>query len=84
MIEPANKTKRGSVMVWAAFGGPYERSDLIVMQRDEESKRNGYSAWSYLLVLEEAIPTIYEPPMVFMQDNAPIHTARAVKDWFCR
>ena len=51
------------------------------MERDEESKRNGYSAQSCLRVLEEALLTIYEPPVKFMQDNALIHTAKIVKEW---
>ena len=52
------------------------------MERDEESKRGGYSANSYIQVLDAQIPTIYEPGMIFMQDNAPIHTAGKVKAWF--
>jgi hypothetical protein len=49
------------------------------MERDEESKRGGYSANSYIQVLDAQIPTIYEPGMIFMQDNTPIHTAGKVK-----
>ena len=52
------------------------------MQRDEAAKRKGYSANSYLEVLDEHIPTLYEPGLLFMQDNAPIHTARKIKAWF--
>ena len=33
-------------------------------------------------VLEENIPIIYEPGLLFIQDNAPIHTARKVRKWF--
>lgn len=28
------------------------------------------------------IPTIWEPSLVFMQDNAPIYLSKMVKDWF--
>ena len=52
------------------------------MQRDETSRRQGYTASSYLKVLKEAIPTLWEPDLTFMQDNAPIHTARVVTEWF--
>ena len=68
-------------MVWGAIwvGGC---SDIVIMERDEESKRGGYSANSYIRVLDAQIPTIYEPGMIFIQDNSPIHTAGKVKQWF--
>ena len=52
------------------------------MTRDPVAPRGGYSANSYVEVLEENMPTIYEPGLLFMQDNAPIHTARKVREWF--
>jgi transposase len=52
------------------------------MERDPKSKRNGYSSRSYRTVLEENLPQIYEPGMVYLQDNAPIHTAHIIRDWF--
>jgi DDE superfamily endonuclease len=80
MIQPEKTRKDISIMVWGAIwlGG---RSDLIVMQRDEESPRGGYSANSYIKVLEEAMPTMFEPGLTFMRDNARIHTAKKVTDW---
>lgn len=45
------------------------------MRRDEESRARGYTAASYLGVLEDQILTIWEPGLVFMQDNARVHTA---------
>lgn len=63
-------------MIW--HGG---RSDLLVMMRDPEAKRNGYSSWSYREVLEEGLLPWYEPGDVFQQDNAPIHNVGATKDW---
>jgi DDE superfamily endonuclease len=70
-----------SIMVWVAIwlGG---RSDLVVMTRDEEAKRNGYSANSYINVLDETIERCWQPGITFMQDNAPIHTAKKVSKWF--
>jgi transposase len=44
--------------------------------------RGGYSANSYLEILDDQLPQIYEPGMTFMQDNASIHTAKRVKAWF--
>lgn len=68
-------------MVWGAFYGS-ERTGLHRMVRNKETKKKGYSANSYLEVLDEYIPTIYEPGLLFMQDNAPIHTAYKVAAWF--
>jgi hypothetical protein len=67
-----------SVMVWSAIWVG-ERSDIVIMDRDEESKRGGYSANSYIQVLDAQILTIYKPEIIFMQDNAPIHTTGKVK-----
>ena len=52
------------------------------MNRDEASPKKGYSSRSYVEVLKDQLPTIYSPGMIFMQDNALIHTAQLIKDWF--
>jgi len=51
------------------------------MERDAAAKRGGYSAASYINVIKEALPTIWEPGLIYMQDNASIHTARVVRQW---
>lgn len=68
-------------MIWGAIwiGG---RSDLIFMERDEAAPRQGYSAKSYIQVLDDQIERIYQPGMIFQQDNAGIHTAGEVQEWF--
>jgi len=70
-----------SIMVWGMVwkGG---RSPLVIMERDIEAARNGYSANSYIWALEEGLLSTYRPGYPFQQDNASIHTARKVKDWF--
>jgi hypothetical protein len=67
-------------MIWGAIwvGG---RSDIVFMERDPKSPRKGYSGWSYLQVLKEQIPRIYQPGMTWQQDNAPIHTCEEVIAW---
>ncbi|CEL11785.1 hypothetical protein ASPCAL14881 [Aspergillus calidoustus] len=67
-------------MVWASIWGG-NRSDIVIMEADENSKRQGYSRFSYLKMLQEQLPTIWEPGLLFMQDNASIHTATVVKKW---
>jgi hypothetical protein len=55
------------------------------MDRDFESLKHRYSANSYLEVLEAEVAPIYttlDLGYVFIQDNASIHTAHKVKDWF--
>jgi len=79
MIQPVKKGKDVSVMVWGAFRGS-DQSNLVRLARDSDAKRNGYTAASYMDVLDEELPTIFEPGLLFMQDNAPIHTAKAVRE----
>ena len=52
------------------------------MGRDFESKKHEYSAKSYIEVLDARVREYYTNDLVFMQDNASIHTAQTVKDWF--
>jgi transposase len=81
MVQTYRKSTDISIMVWGAtwYDG---RSDLVIMERDEESRGGGYSANSYLQVLEQEIPKCFEPGRIFMQDNASIHTAKKVTQWF--
>jgi hypothetical protein len=64
-------------MIWAAIW-VRERSDITFMQRDPHSKKEGYSAASYVTVLNDQLPRCWEPGIVFMQDNALIHRAGVV------
>jgi len=85
MVSTHKKGKDICLMVWAAIWWKYgkvHKSDLVILGRDWESKKMGYTANSYLDVLDDQLPRIYEPGLIFMQDNAPIHTAKKVKDWF--
>ncbi len=75
------KGKDLRVIVWAAFWGFGNRTPLYIMDRDFESKKNGYSANSYIEVLDAHVQYM-DDDLCFMQDNASIHTAQKVKDWF--
>ena len=81
MIQPTQKGKDISIMVWAAFWGGGS-SDLYPLERDYELKKHGYSANSYIDVLDQNLTQFYEPGLIFMQDNASIHTAHKVRRWF--
>jgi hypothetical protein len=80
-IQPYKKGKGLSLMVWGAFGGG-QRSELVLMPGDPDSKRGGVTSVVYLEVLEDILPTLWEPGLEFMQDNAKIHTAKVIKTWF--
>jgi hypothetical protein len=80
-VFPLNKGKQASVMIWGMIGASINRSEVVIMDRDPESRRNGVSALSYLWTLEEHLMPLYNG-QVFQQDNAPIHTAQMVKQWF--
>jgi hypothetical protein len=43
---------------------------------DDAAAANGYTANSYISVLEEGLQRSWQPGMKFIQDNAPIHTAK--------
>ncbi len=67
-------------MFWAAFGHG-ARTDLVAMEGDPESARGGVTARRYVNVLEEHLQSVMNADSIFMHDNAPIHTARLVKNW---
>ena len=53
------------------------------MDRDFESKKYGYSANSYIEVLDAEVKLafdIFDPGYLFIQDNASIYTAHKVRN----
>lgn len=56
-------------------------SELILCDGDPESKRGGVTARVYKEILEEELPKLIEPHVIFMQDNASIHTSRLLREW---
>lgn len=55
-----------------------------MMKRDPDQARRGYSAWSYQEALREGLLGNYHQGELFMQDNAPIHTAHSTADFLAR
>ena len=58
------------------------RTDLVVMHGDPDAPRGGVTARRYIEVLDEYLPTVLDWDSIFMHDNASIHTARTVVQWF--
>ncbi len=67
-------------MFWVGSSQEFGRTDLVVIEDDLDVAKRGVNAKSYLKVLQEHLPTILGNGF-FMQDNAPIHTAKVVKQW---
>lgn len=66
MIQPYKKGKGISIIIWGAFYGRGEQSGLLWLGRDPDAKRNGYTAASYVGVLNEELSTLFEPGLLFM------------------
>jgi transposase len=81
-VQAYKKGKQLRVMVWACFWGNSQKTPLYIIDRDFESKKQGYSAASYISGLEDNLPFYNQDGLIFMQDNAPIHTATKVREWF--
>jgi len=68
-------------MIWALIKGTgttAKCSELIIIECNPKSKRNGYSAVSYMEALDKGLLLICNSEL-FMQDNASVHTAHAVR-----
>ena len=79
-VQTYNKGHDISIMVWGAIwiGG---RSDLDIMTRSQGGQ-GGFDRYSYIETLERTHGSWLDPARIFMQDNAPIHTAKVVASWF--
>jgi transposase len=53
----------------------------VIMERDPNAPRHGYTAWSYCRALKKGLLRNYHAGDLFQQDNAPIHTARVTMDF---
>jgi len=84
MIALYAKGKQASVMVWAGFSGLMGTTDLVIMERDKESPKGGYSAASYIKTLTAGLLSYFDSGLEFMHDNAPIHTARLTTAWLLK
>jgi transposase len=85
MISALPTSRKPAQMVWGAIWlderGRPRRSKLVIMERDPDAPRCGYSSQSYIETLQEGLLPHYRRSQVFMQDNARIHTSRATRAW---
>jgi transposase len=63
------------------FGFGY-KSDLVVMEGDQNIKRGGIIAKVYLEILAKYLPIILEYNSIFIQDNASIYKVYKVTEFF--
>lgn len=85
MFQEKDKPKGLTQMVWACFwvtpNSRVSRSPLIIMERDPNAKRNGYTSSLYTETLERGLLSHYRPRQIFQQDNVLIHNANYIKEW---
>ena len=83
MITQVTTGKIKSQMVWGAIWlderGHGRRSPLVIMERDTDAAGSGYTSQSYIQALRKGLLPSYRTSQLFVQDNARIHTSRAVR-----
>jgi transposase len=82
MISEHGTSRKPAQMVWASIWlderGRARRSNLVIMERDSDAPRGGYSAQSHIEALTKGLLPHYRRSQLFMQDGAGIHRSRAV------
>jgi transposase len=85
MISEISTSRKPAQMVWASVWlderGRPRRSKLIIMQRDFNAPKGGYSTQRYIETLKQGLLPYWRRSQLFMQDNARIHTSRAARAW---
>jgi transposase len=86
MLDPTGTSKKPAQMVWACVWfderGHPRRSKLVIMERDPDAKKRGYSAKSHMEALKKGLLPHYRRSQLFMQDNAGIYRSRTVAAFF--
>jgi transposase len=82
MITEVSTSGKPSQMVWASIWldkhGRLQRSNLVIMERNSDAPRGGYSAQSYMQALKEGLLPRWHCSQLFMHDNAGIQRSCTV------
>jgi hypothetical protein len=85
MIFEVGTSRKPAQMVWASIWVDERecarKSDLVIMDRDFNTPKHGYSSQSYLKALRKGLLPYWRHTQLFMQDNARIHTSRVVRQF---
>jgi hypothetical protein len=65
MVQTYKKGKDISVMVWGCFWDS-GKTDLYILDCDFKSKKHGYTANSYIEVLDTELAGHHQPGLIFM------------------
>jgi transposase len=88
MLTECSTSRKPAQMVWGSIWlderGHPRRSKLVIMERDPDAPRGGYSAKSYIETLTKGLLPHYRRSQQFMHDNAGIHRARKVQEFIRR
>ena len=84
-LAPTFKSGRQSVMIWGCFAGGI-KGPLVFCDEVKEKERINSDTYitilkTYLLPYQHAVRELTGGSVVYQQDNAPIHTSRATKEW---
>ena len=66
---------------WGAIGYRGQRSELVALDGDLLSKKNGVIGRTIRILYKRHLPKIVRRGTFFQQNNAPVHTAKIVAGW---
>jgi hypothetical protein len=76
MISEVSTSHKPTQMVWGSIWidrcGRAQRSRLVIMERDLDAPRRGYSTQGYIKALRKGLLPYWRHTQLFMQDNASI------------
>ena len=72
-----------SDMYWAGIRLD-DHTNLVLMERDSNSPRQGYSNVSYRKALDEGFLPLHHRDNIYQHDNSRVHTAKESTAWFLR